>query len=36
LGRNGKEFVVSHFSFDRMVSETDRLYTELLHSRGVE
>jgi L-malate glycosyltransferase len=36
LGRNGKEFVASNFSFDRMVSETDRFYTELLQSRGVE
>ncbi|MGH9496099.1 MAG: glycosyltransferase [Candidatus Sulfotelmatobacter sp.] len=36
LGENGKELVASRFSFDRMIAETDSLYTELLGSRGVE
>ena len=36
LGQNGREFVDSEFSFQRMIESTDRLYTELLRSRGVE
>jgi len=36
LGQEGRRFVASQFSFERMVQNADRLYTELLHSRGVE
>jgi len=36
IGRNGREYVAREFSFQRMIENTDRLYTELLHSRGVE
>lgn len=36
LGKNGREYVASHFSFQRMIENTDQLYTELLRSRGVE
>jgi glycosyltransferase involved in cell wall biosynthesis len=36
LGKNGREYVASEFSFQRMIQNTDRLYTELLRSRGVE
>jgi glycosyltransferase involved in cell wall biosynthesis len=36
LGKNGREYVVTHFSFQRMLENTDGLYTELLRSRGLE
>jgi glycosyltransferase involved in cell wall biosynthesis len=36
LGKNGREYVASEFSVQRMVANTDQLYTELLLSRGVE
>lgn len=36
LGKSGREYVASEFSFQRMIQNTDQLYTELLHSRGVE
>jgi len=36
LGKNGREYVASEFSFQRMIQNTDQLYTELLRSRGVE
>lgn len=36
LGKNGREYVASEFSFQRMIENTDQLYTELLRSRGVE
>jgi glycosyltransferase involved in cell wall biosynthesis len=36
LGKNGREYVVAHFSFQRMLENTDGLYTELLRSRGLE
>ncbi|HEY1678890.1 MAG TPA: glycosyltransferase [Candidatus Sulfotelmatobacter sp.] len=36
VGRNGREFVASRFSFERMIESTDRLYSELLRSRGLE
>ena len=36
LGKNGREYVASHFSFQRMVENTDQLYTELLRLRHVE
>jgi glycosyltransferase involved in cell wall biosynthesis len=36
LGKNGREYVASEFSFQRMIAHTDQLYTELLRSRGVE
>src|SRR5579872_2073198 len=35
LGKNGREYVASEFSFQRMIQNTDQLYTELLRSRGV-
>lgn len=34
LARNGQSFVTTNFSFQRMIERIDRLYTELLHSRG--
>jgi len=36
LGKNGREYVAAHFSFQRMIENTDQLYTELLRARGVE
>jgi glycosyltransferase involved in cell wall biosynthesis len=36
LGKNGREYVASEFSFQRMIANTDQLYTELLRSRGAE
>jgi glycosyltransferase involved in cell wall biosynthesis len=36
LGKNGREYVASEFSFKKMIENTDQLYTELLHSRGAE
>jgi glycosyltransferase involved in cell wall biosynthesis len=36
LGKNGRECVASKFSFQKMIENTDQLYTELLHSRGAE
>ena len=36
LAKNGREYVASEFSFQRMIQNTDQLYTELLQSRGVE
>jgi len=36
MGMKGRECVAAHFSFQRMVENTDQLYTELLRSRGVE
>jgi glycosyltransferase involved in cell wall biosynthesis len=36
MGMKGRECVAAHFSFQRMVENTDQLYTELLLSRGVE
>jgi glycosyltransferase involved in cell wall biosynthesis len=36
LGKNGREYVASEFSFQRMIQNTNQLYTELLRSRGVE
>ncbi len=36
LGNNGREYVASHFSFERMMRTTEELYGELLRSRGVE
>lgn len=36
LGKNGREYVASEFSFQKMIENTDKLYTELLHSRGAE
>ncbi len=36
LARNGREYVASEFSFQKMIENTDQLYTELLHARGVE
>ena len=35
LGKNGREYVASEFSFQRMIENTDQLYTELLRSRGM-
>jgi glycosyltransferase involved in cell wall biosynthesis len=36
LGKNGREYVTSEFSVQRMVSNTDQFYSELLRARGVE
>jgi glycosyltransferase involved in cell wall biosynthesis len=36
LGKNGREYVAAEFSFQRMIQNTDQLYTELLRARGVE
>jgi L-malate glycosyltransferase len=36
MGKRGREYVASHFSFERMIENTDQLYTELLRARGVE
>jgi len=36
IGKNGREYVASEFSFQKMIENTDKLYTELLHSRGAE
>jgi L-malate glycosyltransferase len=36
LGKKGREYVVSQFSFQRMITSIDQLYGELLRSRGVE
>ena len=36
LGKNGREYVASNFSFQRMIENTEQLYTELLRSRGAE
>ena len=36
LGCCGREYVMSEFSFQRMIENTERLYTELLHQRGIE
>lgn len=36
LGANGRAFVSSEFSFERLIEKTDQMYTELLRSRGAE
>jgi len=36
LGNRGREYVISEFSFQRMIENTDQLYTELLRQRGIE
>lgn len=36
LGNRGREYVTSEFSFQRMIENTDQLYTELLRQRGIE
>ena len=36
LGNRGREYVTSEFSFRRLIENTDQLYTELLHQRGIE
>jgi len=36
MGKSGREYVASEFSVQRMIANTDQLYTELLRSRGVE
>ena len=36
LGNHGREYVISEFSFQRMIQNTDQLYTELLRQRGIE
>jgi L-malate glycosyltransferase len=36
LGNRGREYVISEFSFERMIENTDQLYTELLRQRGIE
>jgi glycosyltransferase involved in cell wall biosynthesis len=34
LGHRGQESIREHFSFERLISETDRMYTELLQRKG--
>lgn len=36
LGNHGREYVISEFSFQRMIENTDQLYTELLRQRGIK
>jgi glycosyltransferase involved in cell wall biosynthesis len=36
LGKNGREYVASEFSVQRMIAKTDQLYSELLRARGME
>ena len=36
LGNRGREYVISEFSFRRMIENTEQLYTELLRRRGIE
>lgn len=36
LGDSGRAYVAAEFSFQRLIDKTDRMYTELLQSRGVE
>lgn len=36
LGNHGREYVISEFSFRRMIENTDQVYTELLRQRGIE
>lgn len=36
LGNRGREYVISEFSFQRMIENTDQLYTGLLRNRGIE
>jgi L-malate glycosyltransferase len=36
LGNRGREYVISEFSFRRMIENTEQLYTELLRQRGIE
>jgi glycosyltransferase involved in cell wall biosynthesis len=35
IGNAGNKYVRDHFSFERLIQETDALYTELLDRRGV-
>jgi glycosyltransferase involved in cell wall biosynthesis len=35
LAEDGHRFVEENFSFERLIADTDRLYTELLEQRGV-
>ena len=35
LARGGHSYVREHFSFERLIEETDALYTELLERRGM-
>jgi glycosyltransferase involved in cell wall biosynthesis len=34
LARNGRQFVRERFSFERLIAETDQMYTELLQRKG--
>jgi L-malate glycosyltransferase len=34
VGQAGQQFVLANFSFEKLVNETDALYTELLNRRG--
>jgi L-malate glycosyltransferase len=36
LGRRGQDYVTAQFSFQTLIADTDRLYGELLHARGLE
>ena len=35
LGSVGRQYVIDHFSFERLVREVDSMYTELLRQKGV-
>ena len=34
LARNGHEYVRQNFSFERLIADTDKLYTEILERKG--
>ena len=36
LGRNARAYVSAECNFQRIIEKTDRMYTELVHSQGVE
>jgi L-malate glycosyltransferase len=36
IGKRGREYVSTNFSFQQMIHNTDQLYSDLLHARGVE
>ena len=36
MGKAGREYVSTNFSYQRLIENTDQLYTELLRSRGLE
>jgi L-malate glycosyltransferase len=36
LGKRGQDYVISQFSFQKLIADTDQLYSELLRARGLE